>query len=220
MSQTFLWTPTDEKHSTVSSPYIARPWDVPHIKKNESNEVAPDLLIAHSCATEHKWKGTTNNLTNEQMIKDILVKVRQVGYKDHHNRHFLTLKHFQTAGKITIIQMLLYQWDDRIRLSIEQAVKPGGDFEGIAVVERYAGSKGVTHDGKDNIKFELTERVTCIRECSIGLGHKQFGICELATGLFKTEPFQEASPERKIPLQPLKFVGADNYKTTPAKTDA
>ena len=69
-----------------------------------------------------------NDVTNEQIFKAILVKVRQAGCKDHHNCYFLTLKYFQTAGKTTIIRMLLYQWGDMIRFAVEQAVNVGGDF--------------------------------------------------------------------------------------------
>ena len=104
-----------------------------------------------------------------------------------------------------------------IHFSVEQIVNIDEDFDDITVLGRYARSKGVTHNRNDNIKFEFTERVTCIRECSIGLGHEQFGIGELAAGLFKTEPFQKAGPERKTPVQPLKFVGVVICKTTPQK---
>ena len=71
----------------------------PRFNVNVSDEVAPDLLIAHSCATENKWKETVNNVTNEQTIKEMLVKVKHANYTAYHNHNFPTLTHLQTAGK-------------------------------------------------------------------------------------------------------------------------
>ena len=112
---------------------------LPTFNDDVSDNVALDLLVAHSCATENKWKETKNDMTYEQMFKDILVKVRQAGYTAHHNRHFLTLKCFQTTRKPTIIQMLLYQWGNIIRSAVEQVVDLqaagiGGDFDDITVL--------------------------------------------------------------------------------------
>ena len=53
--------------------------------------------------------------------------------------------------------MLLYQWENMIRSTVEQVVDlqaagVGGDFDDITVLGKYAGSKGITDDRNNNIK--------------------------------------------------------------------
>ena len=48
----------------------------PTFNDNISDKVAPEHLIAHSCATANKWKDNMNEVTNEEKFKEILVKVR------------------------------------------------------------------------------------------------------------------------------------------------
>ena len=168
--------------------------------------LAPDLLLAHSCETENKWKETVNNVTNEQKFKGSFFVVRQAVYTAYHNCHFPTLTHYQMAGKTTTIKMLLYWWGIRYVLPLNSPPMLLDILKGLLSWED-TGSKGVTHDRNNSIKVKIDQMVTFIRDCSIGLGQEDYSIGELADGLFKTEPFEKAGLDTATPLQPLKSVG-------------